>query len=129
MDLTVHTDTFSGGDYTWLGSAFATNSTKSATLNASLFTTGTHAPNGYYPSGLPLGKVTSTGLYGPYTPGASNGTQNLAGFLMGDVRLSASAGNVQGAVLETGIVNVSKIPIIAVDATAQGTNTHFVYRP
>jgi hypothetical protein len=128
MDLTIQTQNFSGGDYTWLGSEFGTCATKSATLNASLFTTGTHAPNGYYPSGLPLGKVTATGLYGPYKPAASDGTQNLAGFLFGDVALSRTGANVQGAVLEVGIINTAKVPIITVDATAQATNGHFIYR-
>lgn len=128
MDLTLQTQTFGGGDYTWLGSELGTQSGRSVTLHTAAFTAGTHAPNGYYPSGLPLGRITASGLYGPYKPGATDGTQNLAGFLLGDVRVSATGNDVQGALLELGIINTAKVPIIAVDGTAQATNTHFVYR-
>lgn len=40
--------------------------TPSITLDVSAFTAATHYPDGYIPSGTPLGKITATGLYGPY---------------------------------------------------------------
>jgi hypothetical protein len=128
MDLTVQTQTFGGGDYTWLGSAHGTQAGRSVTLHTAAFTAGTHAPNGFYPSGLPLGKITASGFYGPYTPGAVDGTAVLAGFLLGDVRVSATSSDVQGALLEHGTVIAAKVPIIVIDATAMATNVHFIYR-
>jgi hypothetical protein len=78
------------------------------------FTANTHYPNGYLPSGTPVAKFTSggnTGLYGPYTTGASNGTQTLAGFLLTDVSMARSTtSNPQGALLEHGRVILAKLP-------------------
>ncbi len=41
-------------------------------------------PNGYIPCGTVLGLQTSSGLYGPYNTGASDGTQTAAGILFDD---------------------------------------------
>lgn len=49
------------------------------TLDISAFTPATHYPNGFIPSGTVLGKITATGLYGPYDDAAVDGTQTLAG--------------------------------------------------
>lgn len=130
MDLSLRTDTYQQEDQSWLGSAHGTDMGRSITLKTSAFTAGTHYPNGYFPSGLPLGRYTSggnTGLYGPYTAGASDGTQNLAGFLLCSLDApTVNTTNVAGALLEHGRVIVSKLPI-SVDATAQGTNPRFIY--
>lgn len=115
MDLTPRTEAFTVDDQSWLGSAHATDAARSITLKVSAFTAGTHYPNGYFPSGLPLGKYTSggnTGLYGPYTTGASDGTQTLAGFLFCAVRApQANTTNVHGALLDHGRVITAKLPI------------------
>ena len=66
MNLSPVTETFYQDDQTWLGSAHGTSSARSITLDTSAFTEGTHYPNGYFPSGLPLGKITASGKYGPY---------------------------------------------------------------
>lgn len=66
MDISVRTESFTVEDQSWLGSAHGTDSTETITLDLSLFTAGTHYPNGYIPSGMCLGKRTSNGLYGPY---------------------------------------------------------------
>lgn len=50
--------------------------TPSITLDVSAFTKATHYANGYFPSGLPLGKISATGLYGPYG-GRSNEVQEF----------------------------------------------------
>ena len=133
-DLSLKTETFGSEDHSWLGSARGTQSTQSITLQVSAFTANTHYPSGYFPSGLPLGKYTSggnAGKYGPYTQGASDGTQNLAGFLFTSQRVvspitGTAATVVVGALLETGRVIVSKLPI-SIDGTAQATNPRFVY--
>lgn len=68
MDLSLRTTTFGADDQSWLGSAHGTDSTESVTLDVSAFTAGLHytALGGYFKSGIPLAKITSSGLYGPY---------------------------------------------------------------
>ncbi|ANA86363.1 head decoration [Gordonia phage OneUp] len=53
----------------------------SITLDLSKFVKGTHYPKGFVPSGIPLGKITATGLYGPYDNSATDGREVCAGFL------------------------------------------------
>jgi hypothetical protein len=67
MQLNPTRETLGSGDQSWLGSAHGTNEGKPVTLDISAFTEGTHYPDGYLPSGLPLAELTGTGLYGPYT--------------------------------------------------------------
>ncbi|WP_262391504.1 head decoration protein [Nocardiopsis sp. CNR-923] len=81
MDLTVRTEGFAQDDQSWLGSAHGTNMARSITLDTSMFTAGTHYPDGYFPSGLALGRITASGLYGPYDDGAIDGRETLSGFL------------------------------------------------
>lgn len=71
MDLALKTDTFGADDQTWLANAEGTDGAVGITLQANLFTEGTHYPEGFLKSGIALGKVTSTGLYGPYGGNAS----------------------------------------------------------
>lgn len=66
MDLSLRTDAYSQEDHSWLGSAHGTDSARTITLDTSAFTANTHYPNGYFPSGLPLAKITASGKYGPY---------------------------------------------------------------
>jgi hypothetical protein len=85
------------------------------TLDISKFTSGTHYPNGYIPSGTAIGKLTAGGLFGPYSDAASDGTQTLYGFTYGDVRAVRQNGTTAvkvgtGAVVNDAIVSVSKLP-------------------
>lgn len=65
-------------DQSWIGpggvSAFQDN--QSIVLDRSAFDLVTAFPNGYIPSGVVLGKITSTGLYAPYA-GNSNEVQTF----------------------------------------------------
>ena len=56
-----------GGDYRWLASARGTQHPKSATLDLSDFTEGTHYPDGYIPSGTPVSYRPADGMYGPFS--------------------------------------------------------------
>jgi hypothetical protein len=76
MDLTLRTEAFASDDQSWLGSAHGADATQSITLDTSAFTSGTHYPDGYFKSGIPLGKITATGKYGPYG-GAANEVQSV----------------------------------------------------
>lgn len=71
MSIATTTVTTGGGDYRWLQSARGTDHPKGGTLDYSAFTEGTHFPNGYFPSGLALAKITATGLYAPWTGGGA----------------------------------------------------------
>lgn len=131
MDLAPRFDTLGRDSQEWLGSARGTSQAQSISLAVGAFTPATHYPDGYFPSGLPLGKYTSganAGKYGPYTAGATDGSQDLAGFLFTAIAAprNSSTTVVNGALLDTGRVIVAKLPI-TVDATAQATNPRFVY--
>lgn len=70
------------------------------TIDASLFTAGTHYPNGYLPSGTAL---SSAG--GPYS-----GTGACAGLLFSSVQISSATAKVGGAVVRHGFVKTSRLP-------------------
>lgn len=84
-DITVSTSTFLPADRPWLlfeGVGHqAPTSTDFGLINFALFTAGTHYPNGFIPSGVLLGKVTTGGRLGPYDNAASDGRQTAVGFL------------------------------------------------
>lgn len=67
MDISRRTTTYQVEDRSWLSGRHGADMTDTITLDPSLFTANTHYPNGYLPSGLVLGRVTATGLYGPYS--------------------------------------------------------------
>jgi hypothetical protein len=112
MDISVRTDNYQVENHSWLGSAHGTDAGRSITLDVSTFTAGTHYPNGYIPSGVVLGKITATGLYGPYNNGASDGREVAAGHLLTATEVQAAATTIDvGAVLlEHGIVIEAKLP-------------------
>lgn len=119
MDLSVHTQTFGQDDQSWLGAAHGTDVARSITLDVSAFTAGTHYPDGYFPSGLPLGRITASGLYGPYDGGAADGREDLAGFLQSAVRSPKDgSSDVNAALFEHGRVVEANLPI-SVDAAGK----------
>lgn len=119
MDLSVRTETFGQDDQRWIGASHGIDLARSITLDTSAFTAGTHYPDGYIKSGTPLGKFTATGLYGPYTPAAADGTDVLAGFLLTPIKPGAVATtDVGGALYEHGRVVEALLPI-AIDANGR----------
>jgi hypothetical protein len=79
MNLNPTTKSFGVDDQSWLGSEHGTQSTQSITLDTSAFTEGTHYPDGYFKSGIPLSKIDPTDpdtLYGPYS-GQANEVQTV----------------------------------------------------
>jgi hypothetical protein len=123
MDLTLRTESFQTENHSWLGSAHGTDATQSITLDTSAFTANTHYPNGYFPSGLPLGKITATGRYGPYagrtseqqtitiTGGPTGGTFTLsfAGETTAAIAFNATAAAVKTALAALASVNVTDL--------------------
>lgn len=119
MDISLKTENFSFDDQSWLGSAHGTDAARTVTLDTSAFTAGTHYPNGYFPSGLPLAKITATGKYGPYNDAAADGTEVLVGFLLCAVDApSVNTIDVGAAMLDHGRVVEAKLPI-AVNANGK----------
>lgn len=128
MDLTLKSETFGQEDETWVGSAHGDDTTRGITLTTALFTPGTHYPQGFFLSGLPLGRVTATGRYGPYDSAASDGRAVLAGFLRRSVKAPAATTTpVGGALLEHGRVVEARLPLPVDSAgkTSAGTRITF----
>ncbi len=73
MDITLHTESFTAEDKSWLGSAHGTDSTETITLDVSAFTLDTHYSvlTPYIKGGTCLGLITASGLYGPYAASPS----------------------------------------------------------
>ncbi len=116
-DISVETRSFGPDDRAWLLTELVGHQQSTATvyggnIDFSLFTANTHYPNGYLPSGLLLGKVTATGRLGPYSNGATNGTETAVGFLYNATRVPAStATRVAGTVVDSfAIVSESRLP-------------------
>lgn len=117
MDISVQTLTYQVEKRDWLLSIHGTEPGENPTvvLDVSKFTQATHFPNGYIPSGTALGKITATGLYGPYDPAAGDGRQTAAELLFSSLRVvnpwnASTAAKVGGAGLHRGEVDPAKLP-------------------
>lgn len=129
-DIGLQTTTFQVTNRQWLKSQHGTDYTPNVTLDVSKFTANIHYPNGYIPNGTALGKVTATGLYGPYDNNADDGREVFTGLLYGDCRVvrqnGSSATRVGSGQLIHGFVEQSKLPFQsgagAVDSSAKSDN-------
>lgn len=110
MDLTVRSHEFMTEQRHWLGSAHGTDATRTITLDVSTFTEGTHYPDGVIRSGTVLGRITATGLYGPYDDGASDGREVAAGFLFNTVAVTDGDVDQGAPLLEHGMVVQANLP-------------------
>ncbi len=125
MDLSVRTDSVGTDDQSWLGSRHGTNNARTVTLAKAAFTGATHYPNGFLRSGTPLAKYTSGGnanLYGPYTPGATDGSQTFVGFLLTPQSVTSGTGNIVGPLMDHGRIVEARLPI-AIDSAAKTSAT------
>lgn len=119
----------------WLAARKGFDTCRSITLDLSKFVAA-HYANGFIPSGTVLGKVTATGLYGPYDNAANDGREAATGFLFDAVRVADSDGNSftrsGAAMLWEGIVLTGKLPQFAgtaageIDANGQTDLAAFV---
>lgn len=123
-DISVRRSTFQSENRSWLlgPTGVGPGDNPSIVLDVSAFTAGTHYPNGFIPSGTVLGKITATGLYGPYLASASDGREVAAEILFSSVTVSGTA-DVGGAGFHRGEVNPGKLPFStgagALDAAAR----------
>jgi hypothetical protein len=105
-------------DRRWLKGIHGSGMNETITLDVSKFTVSTHyvaatatMPYAYFKSGLPLGKITASGLYAPYASGASDGTQILAGVLYTETAFNPAVTKVAGALMVHGSVETAKLPV------------------
>ncbi|MER5741333.1 head decoration protein [Streptomyces sp. NPDC002262] len=102
----------------WLGSRHGTDDTDTITLDITRFTSGTHyvpstdtsQPYSLFKSGVPVGKITASGLYGPFDETATDGRQVLAGFVVAETLFAPTATKVPAALLWHGTVRAAKVP-------------------
>ncbi|GAA3838691.1 hypothetical protein GCM10022403_083920 [Streptomyces coacervatus] len=104
-------------DRDWLASRHGTDSTETVTLDLSKFAKATHyvepsagQPHGYVRSGVPIGRITVSGLYGPYDPAAKDGREVLAGLVYAEAAFTPGTTKVPAALFWHGTANTSKIP-------------------
>lgn len=110
MDISVRSDDYQVENRAWLGSRDGTEFTETITLDTSAFTAGTHYPNGYVASGTVLGKITATGLYGPYDNAASDGRQVADGFLFNSTPMRSGGPDVGAPLQWRGVIREAKLP-------------------
>lgn len=107
MDLTPTETPFGADDRSWLGSAHGYDAADGITLDSDLFTA--TFTDGFVPSGVTLGKVTASGLYGPYDDAAVDGREVFAGHLKVATRITAGH-NVGAAIVRHGKVVEANLP-------------------
>lgn len=113
----LKTETFGGGDLSWLGTAHGIASARTEILDISAFTATTHYPDGYVPSGLPVAKVD--GVLVPYVAaeGTTTGAGVLAGFVLTDHKVDGDA-DFAVPLYDHGRVVVANLPIAFAAPTA-----------
>jgi hypothetical protein len=111
-DISVASTSYQVEKRAWLLGQHGTDpgSTPSITLDISAFTPSVHYPNGYIPSGTPLGKITASGLYGPYSvtdevqsltqggSGLTSYTLTFNGQTTASISATATAAQIQAAI-------------------------------
>ncbi|MFE6186524.1 head decoration protein [Streptomyces sp. NPDC056465] len=102
----------------WLASLHGTDQTETITLDLSKFTAGTHyaastdpvQPYSRFLSGVPVGRITATGLYGLWTKANTDGTQVFAGVVFAEAYFAPGQTRVPAALLWHGVVHAAKVP-------------------
>lgn len=122
-DIGLQTTNFQVGNLSWKKSRFGDEYHPNITIDTAVgFVSGTHYPNGFIPSGTPLGKITASGLYALYDNAAADGREVLAGHLIADIRVvradGTTAAQVGSGLMIRGDVIESRLPF-AVDAAGK----------
>jgi len=110
-DITVRKTDYQVEKRSWLLGPVGTmpGENPSVTLDLAAFPANRY-PNGYIPSGTVLGKITATGLYGPYDDTLANGLETARGLLFSSINVPAATGKVGGALFKRGDVDETKLP-------------------
>lgn len=118
--MTIHpveTSEYLTANREWLAALHGTDSTDTITLDLNLFTDGVHYqcgtgcdPYGRVLSGVAVGRVAESGLYGPYDPAGTCGRQVLRGFVFAEAPFAPGQQRVPAALLWHGSVIANKVP-------------------
>lgn len=117
----LRSETFGGGDQSWLGSAHGIGNARTGTLDVSAFTKATHYPDGYIPSGTPV-DASNEGAVVPFADAA--GAQ--LGFLLTD-QATDGVTDIPAPILRHGLVKLDKLPGAAFTAPATGSAAGFTF--
>lgn len=112
MDISIRNKgTWLNENQSWIGKTEALKDADSITLARSLFDLVGAFPNGFIPSGIVLGRVTATGLYGPYSDAAVDGRGVAVGFLVASIPYDRdSTANLVAALMWHGEVVEANLP-------------------
>lgn len=109
----LKTTQYGTGDYTWMRNLDGLDEALTGQIDISDFTAGTHFPNGFLPSGLPL-RVDDLDDIRPWADVAGA----KLGFLKGDYKTDGVE-DVNVAFIPRGNIKIAKLPIaFAIPATA-----------
>lgn len=111
----LRTETFGSGDQTWLGSTHGIRNARTAVIDISTFTAGTHYPDGYLRSGTEVNAADETAIK-PYTGVAGE----KLGYLLTDQSVVGSQ-DFGAPILRHGIINIPNLPIAHVETTGAST--------
>lgn len=100
MSLSITRTTHGGGNHSWLGSRHGVANARSVTLSGAAFA-------GDVASGTPIAIVGGLGV--AYNPAGTNGSQVLAGFVIGSV--SVNGADTMAPLLDHGRVITAKLPV------------------
>lgn len=103
---------FQNDDKSWIRRREGLDDMMTVTLDLTTFTAGTHYPNGFLPSGMSLGKITATGLYGLYSNAALDGRQDGRGLLGSAIDMNPvpASNKAVGAIFWRGTVREARLP-------------------
>ncbi|MGW2886439.1 head decoration protein [Streptomyces griseoruber] len=122
-------------DRPWLASRHGLDTPLTITLDTPLFTEGTHytpptlgQPRNVMKAGIPLGRVTATGLYGPWDTTATDGRATFTGVLLADVPFTQPGSRAGAALLWHGVIAAAQIPggLDLATITASTAQIHFI---
>jgi hypothetical protein len=115
------TETFSTGDMSWLGSDHGIENSRTVTVDISTFTAGTHYPNGFIPSGLPVAVVGGVAVPYDSNEATTTGAGILAGHILTDQPVIGT-GDFGAPLFSHGRVVASKLPIAFTKPAAAAKN-------
>lgn len=107
MDLSPRREDVLSEDRSWLASLHGTDDCQGATLDGDLFG---DFDDGIVPSGVVLGRVDASGLYGPYDDAAVDGREVARGHLFTTLSGVEAGRTVTGAILYRGRVFRNRLP-------------------
>jgi hypothetical protein len=117
----------------WLASTHGTETNQTITLDVAKFAENTHWVRGiktveaHFKSGLPLALNTTSKLYEPYDPAATDGHEVFAGFLDTETAFGVGATRIGAALRVHGLINADKLPVPFDPAAVTKTTASVTY--